>query len=124
MPSVNAGSSITFEGDPTPAGSLFPSGTVMTWIVDDPATSLAPNANQVTASVPATDTNASFNLAVSVQMPTPAGGVAPAPLTNTVNVTINQAAAALPTGVAINEVTPAPAGPGGTPAARSQFRTR
>lgn len=109
---VNAGGQGTFEADAIlngvadPAG--FPAGSVDTWTTDDANVSLAPdsgpNNSQVVVSVAATDTAADFGLSVSVQMPTPAGGVAPAPLVTTVRVPIVQAPPPVPTAVAINQV--------------------
>lgn len=108
---TNAGGQSTFEADALlsgvadPAG--FPAGSVDTWTVDDAAVSIAPdsgpNNSQVVVSVPATDTNASYNLTVSVQMPA-VGGVTPAPLTATVNVPIIPAPPAVPTGVVVNQL--------------------
>jgi hypothetical protein len=109
---TNAGGQSTFEADALLAGvadpSGFPAGSVDTWTVDDPLVSIGPdsgpNNSQVVVSVPATDTGTSYNLTVSVQMPTPAGGTPPAPLTATVNVPIIAAAPPVPTGVTINQL--------------------
>jgi hypothetical protein len=117
---TNVGGQSTFEADAIlnaiadPAG--FPAGSVDTWTSDDPNVSIAadsgPNNSQVVVSVPATDTQGSapagsppsYNLTVSVQMPTPAGGTAPAPLTATVNVPLIAAPPPVPTGVVINQI--------------------
>ena len=120
------GGQSTFEADAILNGTAdtagFPAGTVDTWTTDDPAITIGPDSgpdvnqtgtlDQVVVSVPATDTQGSapagsppsYNLTVSVQLPTPAGGTAPAPLTMTVNVPITSAAVPVPTGVAINQV--------------------
>jgi hypothetical protein len=63
----------------------------------------ATDPTQVSASTPATNTNAAFNLTVSTQMP-PVNGVTPAALTATANVPIIAAPAPVPTGVVINQV--------------------
>lgn len=115
---ANVGGSNVFEADALlsgvadPAG--FPSGTTYAWSTDDPnvALSAASNPNQVTTTVPSTDTQGtapagspgSFNLSVSVQLPTPSGGTAPAPLTATVNVPLIPAPVPVPTGVTINQI--------------------
>jgi hypothetical protein len=123
---VPAGGSKTFEADALlnsiadPAG--FPAGTIDTWTVDDPQITIGPDSgpdvneagllDQVVISVPIGDTQGSapagspgsFNLTVSVQMPAPAGGTAPAALTNTVNVPITAPVVSVPTGVVINQV--------------------
>ncbi len=96
---VNAGGSGTFEADPVPSTTIFPTGSVDTWTTDDPTIQLTPNGNQVVASVPATATEADFGLTVSVQMP--GGG---APLTSTVRVPIIPLPPPPPTGVVINQV--------------------
>ena len=67
---------------------------------------------EITVSVPASDTQGSapagsppsYNLTVSVQLPTPTGGTAPAALTMTVNVPLIAAPPPVPTGVVINQV--------------------
>jgi hypothetical protein len=120
------GGSSTFEADAILNGLAdaagFPAGTVDSWTVDDPAITIAPDSgpdvneagalDQVVVSVPATDTQGSapagsppsYNLTVSVQMPTPAGGVAPAPLVMTVNVPLIAAPPPVATGVVINQI--------------------
>lgn len=115
---TNAGGSSTFEADAVLAGIAdpagFPAGTVDTWTTDDPLAVIGPDSgpdvneagalDQVVVSIPASDTAASYNLTVSVQLPTPAGGTAPAPLAMTVNVPIIQAPPPVPDGVVINQV--------------------
>jgi hypothetical protein len=109
---IPVGGQGTFEADAILNGTAdaagFPAGSVDVWTVDDALVTLGPdsgpNNSQVVASVAATDTAASFNLTVSVQMPTPAGGTAPAPLVMTVNVPITPGAVPVPTGVAITQV--------------------
>lgn len=120
------GGSSTFEADAILAGVAdtagFPAGTVDTWTTDDPNITVGPDTgpdvnetgtlDQVVITVPATDTQGSapagsapsYNLTVSVQMPTPAGGTVPAPLTMTVNVPLLSAPPAVPTGVVINQI--------------------
>lgn len=103
-----------FEVDPTgssnPGASAnppFPAGSTATWSASDSAVVLVPsttNPAQVQVSVPATDTNASFTLSVSVQMPTPTGGTAPAPIVASATVPIIPAAAPVPTGAVINQI--------------------
>jgi len=108
---INVGGSGTFEADPVPSTSTFPAGTVNTWTADDPSITITPanpadpEDTQVIVTVPSTDTNTSFNLTVSAQMPpaTP-GGTPPAALTNTVSVPIIPAPPQPPTGVVINQV--------------------
>jgi len=121
-----AGGSSTFEADALLSGVAdaagFPAGTVDTWSVDDPAITVGPDSgpdvneagalDQVVISVPASDTQGSapagspgsYNLTVSVQMPAPAGGSAPAPLVATVNVPITAPSVAVPTGVVIAQI--------------------
>jgi hypothetical protein len=116
---TNVGGSSVFEADALLNGVAdpdgFPSGTVDTWTTDDPNAVIAPVAgsgNQIQVSIPATDTQGSapvgqppsYNLSVSVQMPTPSGGSAPAPFKATVNVPLIAAAPPLPTGVVINQI--------------------
>ena len=120
-----AGGSSTFEADALLSGIAdaagFPAGSVDTWTCDDPNASIGPDSgpdvnesgllDQVVISIPASDTQGSapagspgsYNLTVSVQMPS-VGGVAPATLTNTVNVPITSAPVPVPTGVVINQV--------------------
>src|ERR1700730_8498616 len=67
---VVAGASGTFQYSLLPAGSLgLKAGTVATFSADDPSVTLGPSPDgdvtKVVASVPATDTGASFNLTVS-----------------------------------------------------------
>jgi hypothetical protein len=79
---------------------------VDTWTSSDPLVVLTPsttNPAQVTATTPATNTNASFVLTVSTQMPA-VNGVTPAPLTATATVPILAAPAPVPTGVSINQI--------------------
>lgn len=117
---TNVGGQSTFEADAILAGIAdpdgFPAGSVDTWTTDDPNASIAPDSgpdgNQVVVSIPATDTQGSapagsppsYNLTVSVQMPTPAGGTPPAPLTMTVNVPLIAAPPPVPDGVVINQL--------------------
>lgn len=117
---TNVGGSSTFEVDAIlnaiADSDGFPAGSVDTWTTDDPQAQvgpdIGPNGSQVVVTIPAGDTQGSapagspgsYNLTVSVQMPTPAGGTAPAPLTMTVNVPLLQAAPPVPTAVAINQV--------------------
>lgn len=113
---TNAGGQSTFEADALLAGIAdpdgFPAGSVDTWTVDDPLASVGPdsgpNQSQVVVSIPSNDTAPSYNLTVSVQMPTPTSGanvgVVPAPLTLTVNVPIIAAAPPVPNGVVINQI--------------------
>jgi hypothetical protein len=121
---TNVGGTSTFEADALLAGVAdpagFPAGTVDTWSISpaDPLVTLGPDSgpdvneagtlDQVVVSVGAGDTNASYGLSVSVQMPAPTSGpnagVVPAPLVATVQVPIIQAAPPVPSGVAINQV--------------------
>jgi len=123
---TQVGGSSTFEADAILNGLAdsagFPAGTVDTWTTDDPNITVGPDSgpdvneagalDQVVITVPATDTQGSapagsppsYNLTVSVQLPTPAGGTAPAPLTMTVNVPLIQAPPPVPTGVLINQI--------------------
>jgi hypothetical protein len=109
---TNAGGQSTFEADALLGGVAdptgFPAGSVDTWTCPDPLVSIAPdsgpNNSQVVVSVAATDTAASYVLNVSVQMPTPAGGTAPAPLTTSVTVPIVPAPPPVPTGVVVNQI--------------------
>jgi len=106
---TNAGGQSTFEADALLAGVAdpagFPAGSVDTWTVDNPLVSVAPdsgpNNSQVVVSVPASVTDASYNLTVSVQLP---GSPAPAPLTATVNVPVIPAPPPVPTGVSIAQI--------------------
>lgn len=121
-----SGGTSTFEADAIlngiadPAG--FPAGTVDTWTSDDPQAVIGPDSgpdvneagtlDQVTVTIPAGDTQGSapagspgsYNLTVSVQLPTPTGGTAPAPLTSTVNVPITAPVVQVPTGVTVNQI--------------------
>src|ERR1700678_3369184 len=109
---TNAGGQSTFEADALLAGIAdpdgFPAGSVDTWTTDDPLATVSPdsgpNESQVVVSGDAADKGTSYNLTVSVQMPTPAGGSAPAALVPTVNVPIIPAPPPVPTGVVINQV--------------------
>jgi hypothetical protein len=120
------GGSSTFEADAILNGIAdtagFPAGTIDTWTTDDPNILVGPDSgpdvneagtlDQVVVTVPATDTQGSapagsppsYNLTVSVQLPTPAGGTPPAPLTNTVNVPLLSVAPPVPTAVTINQI--------------------
>ncbi len=109
---TNAGGQSLFEADALLAGIAdpdgFPAGSVDTWTCPDPLVSIAadsgPSGNQVGVSVDAKDTNATYALTVSVQMPPKADGTVPAPLTTTVNVPIIQAPPAVPDGVTITQL--------------------
>lgn len=110
---TNAGGQSTFEADALLNGVAdaqgFPAGSVDTWTTTDPAVSIAPdsgpNNSQVVVSVPASDTNPSYDLTVSVQMPA-AGNppVTPPPFVATVTVPIVPAPPPVPTGVMITQV--------------------
>lgn len=121
---TNVGGSSTFEADALLAGVLdaagFPAGSVDTWSISpaDPLVTLGPDSgpdvneagalDQVVVSVADGDTNPSYGLSVSVQMPAPTSGpnagVVPAPLTASVTVPIIQAAPAVPNGVSIVQI--------------------
>ena len=92
-----------------------------TWTTDDPNAVVGPDSgpdvnqpgelDQVTVSIPATDTQGSapagappsYNLTASVQMPA-VNGVTPPPIVVTVNVPIQGALVPVPTGAAINQI--------------------
>jgi hypothetical protein len=119
------GTTSTFEVDALLNGvqdtAGWPAGTVDTWTTDDPAAVVGPDSgpdvnqpgalDQVTISIPASDTQGSapvgsppsYNLTASVQMP-PVGGVTPPPMVVTVNVPIQAAAVPVPTGAVINQI--------------------
>jgi hypothetical protein len=127
---TNAGGTSVFEVDAILNGVVdtagFPAGTVDTWTTDDPQAQVGPDSgpdvnqtgtlDQVSVSIPAGDTQGSapagqpgsYNLTASVQMPAPTSGpnsgVVPAPIVVTVNVPINTAAPAVPTGAVINQI--------------------
>ena len=107
---INVGGNGTFEADPVPTGTTFPSGTVDTWTADDPSITITPanpadpTDTQVVVGVPAGSTLTTFNLSVSVQMPPDSSGTAPAPFTSTVAVPVIAAPPPPPTGVVINQV--------------------
>ena len=119
------GTTSTFEVDALLNGvqdtAGWPAGTVDTWTCDDPAAVVGPDTgpdvnqpgalDEVTVSIPATDTQGSapagsppsYNLTASVQMPA-VGGVTPSPIVVTVNVPIQAAPVPVPTGAAINQI--------------------
>jgi len=123
---VPQGGSKTFEADALLNSVLdaagFPAGSVDTWTSDDaaevtigpdsgPDVNEAGSLDQVLISVAAgavgtagAGNPASFNLSVSVQMPAPAGGSAPAPLVATANIPILPPVVQVPTAVVINQV--------------------
>ena len=101
--STKAGSSSVFQEVPTPAGSVFPAGTSITWTVDDTADiSLAPAADGtgVTATCVATPTGTSYNLTCTSDYAPPG---APTPVSATLNVAIIVTPPA-PTGMTINQI--------------------
>lgn len=65
--SIEVGQSGVFEVSPLPAGSTFVPGNAPKWAASDAAVQLAPSENgtQVTVTIPATNTNPSFDLGVS-----------------------------------------------------------
>lgn len=109
---TNVGGSSTFEADAILAGVAdpdgFPAGSVDTWTTDDPTIGIGPdsgpNNSQVVISLPSAYKKADYGLTVSVQMPTPASGTVPAPLTFTTRVPAIAAAPPTPDGVVINQV--------------------
>ena len=103
--STPAGGSSTFQETPTPAGSIFPSGTTFTWTVDDTADiTLAPNpaaptdTTQIQATCVASPTGTAYNLTCTSSY-TPPG--APTPISATINVPITPAGPTTPTGMTI-----------------------
>jgi len=100
---VTAGGSGTFQETPAPAGSLgLQAGSVPTYSVDDPAVTLGPSPDgdvtKVVASVPATDTGASFNLTVS------GTNTAGSAISSVFNIPILPAAATVSTGFTLNQL--------------------
>ncbi len=101
--STPAGGTSVFQEVPTPAGSIFPSGTSFQWTVDDTADiSLVPSSDgtQVTATCVATPTGSSYNLTCTSSY-TPPG--APTPVSATLNVAII-VTPPTPTGMTINQL--------------------
>lgn len=109
---TNVGGNSTFEADAILAGVAdpdgFPAGSVDTWTTDDPTIGVGPdsgpNNSQVVISLPSGYAKPDYGLTVSVQMPTPASGTVPAPLTMTVRVPAIAAPPPVPDAVAINQV--------------------
>lgn len=98
-----AGGTSVFQEVPTPAGSIFPTGTTFTWTVDDTADitlAPSPDGTQVKATCVATPTGSSYNLTCTSSY-TPPG--APTPVSGTLNVPIIVTPPA-PTGITINQV--------------------
>ena len=66
--SIVAGTSGTFQETNIPAGSVYPSGTTISWAASDPLVTFAPSPDgdpsKIVANVPASDTAASFQLGV------------------------------------------------------------
>jgi hypothetical protein len=90
------GATGTFQEQPSPAGSSFPTGTTFTWTSDDTLTTLTPSADttQVAVATSASDTATSFNLTC-----TSSTGV-----TGTANVPLLPGQAVGPTGITINQL--------------------
>jgi hypothetical protein len=102
--STPAGGTSVFQEVPTPAGSIFPSGTTFAWTVDDTADiTLTPSSDgtQVSAVCVASPTRTSYNLTCTSNY-TPPG--APTPISATVNVPIIPAGPVTPTGMQINQL--------------------
>jgi hypothetical protein len=101
--STPAGGTSVFQEVPTPAGSVFPSGTTFTWTVDDTADiTLTPTSDGtgVTAVCVASPAATSYNLTCTSSY-TPPG--APTPISATLNVPITAAPPVTPTGMTINQ---------------------
>jgi hypothetical protein len=100
--STPAGGTSVFLETPTPAGSVFPTGTTFTWTVDDTADiTLKPSADGtgVTAACVPAPTGTSYNLTCTSSY-TPPG--APTPISASLNVPIIAGVVA-PTGMTISQ---------------------
>lgn len=101
--STPAGGTSIFQEVPTPAGSVFPTGTTFSWTVDDTADitlSPSPDGTQVKATCVASPAATSYNLTCTSSY-TPPG--APTPISATLNVAI-VVTTPTPTGMVINQV--------------------
>src|SRR5208282_5835252 len=102
--STAAGGTSVFQEVPTPAGSIFPTGTTFAWTVDDTADiTLTPSTDttQCTAVCVASPTGTAYNLTCTSSY-TPPG--ATTPISATINVPIVPPPPTTPTGIVINQL--------------------
>jgi hypothetical protein len=102
--STPAGGTSVFQEVPTPAGSVFPTGTTFAWTVDDTADiTLTPSSDttQCTAVCVASPTGTAYNLTCTSSY-TPPG--ATTPISATINVPIVAPPPTTPTGMVINQL--------------------
>jgi len=99
--STQVGTTSNFQWAYTPAGSVPPTGTTLSWTVDVTDIALTPSADGLTcqAAVPATETATAYNLTCTSSY-TPPG--APTPISFTLNVPILPAVV-LPNGGVITQ---------------------